>query len=421
MEITSHISWRRSSRGRYCDSSTLANSNITISTITFRCEYSCQDSIAVASFCIEYSADDDWTYLEGHVTHIFNVSDINAVTIGTVSGDWILPFGNWNISTTFSLVTRADTGEINSTPRVVSFPYLTLLEGFTYSIPLPVIDPDNDKIRCRWALGRECSNVCNGIPGAILDPNSCNITYTANYGTGVKAVAIMVEDFGPCSFLPLSSVAHQFAVNVVSTSSLSCPSPPLIVFPLHGTCINIPPGTHFANQLVATSGCLNVAITSIQIIAPIGATKNGTWHVFGTNNYYINVTWTPTTSQQNDTHFLCFMAINSENSASEQYCIKLAAGYHSPMPLLESATPNNQLVYPSNITLYIMFDRRIQRPNSTPAFIKFYKSWELVYQINASSSLEVNFNGPSLTIMPNYVFTEGNVYYINFDGGIVEH
>ena len=420
MEITSHISWKRSSSGHYCDSSTLANSNITISTETFRCEYSCQDSISIPSFCIEYSANDDWTYLEGHETLIFNVSDVNAITIGTVSNAWISPFSRWNISTTFSLATRTDTGEINSTPRVVSFPYLNLLEGHTYNISLLIIDPDNDKIRCRWALGRECSSICNGIPGAVLDPDSCTITYQASFGTGVKAAAIMIEDFGPCSYLPLSSVAHQFAVNVVSTSSLSCNSPPLIVSPLHGTCINIPPGTYFANQLIANSGCSNVAIASIQIIAPIGATKSGLWHIGGTYNYYFNVHWSPTARQQNDTHFLCFMAINSENSASEQHCIKLAAGYHPPSPLFESATPNNQLVYPSNITLHIIFDRRIQRPNSTSAFIKFYKSWELVYQINASSSLELSFNGPNLTIMPNHIFTEGNVYYINFDGGIVE-
>ena len=419
MEIISHISWRRSNI--YCNSSRVANNNnITVTTTDFSCQYSCQDSISIPFFCIEYSNDDNWSYLEGYKTLLFNVSDKNAVTIRTVSNAWISPFGNWNISTTFSLVTRADTGEINSTPRVVSFPYLNLLEGYTYNIPLPVIDPDNDKVQCRWALGRECSSVCNGIPGAILDPDSCIITYTANNGIGVKAVAIMVEDFGPCSFLPLSSVAHQFAVNVVSTSFLSCHSSPLIVSPLHGTCINIPSGTQFAKQIIATSGCSNTAITSIQIIAPIGATKNGPWYTFGTNNYYINVQWTPTASQQNDTHFLCFMAINSENSASEQHCIKLAAGYHSPTPLPDSATPNHQLVYPSNITLHIMFDRRIQRPNSISAFIKFYKSWELVYQINASSSLEVNFNGPNLTIIPNYVFTEGNVYYINFDGGIVE-
>ena len=420
MEITSHISWRRSNI--YCNSSrVINNNNINVTTTDFSCQYSCQDSISIPFFCIEYSVDDNWSYVEGHEIVIFNVSDKNAVTIGTV-GCCYLSFSSWNISTTFSLVIRNDTGEINSTPRVASLPYINLLEGHSYNIPLAVIDPDNDKIRCRWALDRECVGICNRIPGAVLNPESCTITYQAVYETGVKGAAIMVEDFGSCSFLPLSSVAHQFLMNVVSTSSLSCPSPPRIVSPLHGTCFNIPSGTQFADQLVATSGCSNIAITSIQTIAPIGATKNGpyTQYVFGIYNYYINVQWTPTAGQQNDTHFLCFTAVNSENSASEQHCIKLAAGYYPPAPLPESATPNHQLVYPSNITLHITFDRRIQRPNSTSAFIKFYKLWELVYQINASSSLEVSFIGPNLTIMPNYKFTEGNLYYINFDGGIVE-
>ena len=189
MEITSHISWRRSNV--YCNSSRVVdNNNITVITTGFSCQYSCQDSINIPFFCIEYSVDDNWSYLEGHETHIFNVSDKNAVTIGTVGGAWISPFSRWNISITFSLVTRIDTGEVNSTPRVVSFPYLNLLEGYTHNITLPVIDPDNDKIRCRWVLVRECSSVCNGIPGAIRDPNSCTITYTAIYGTGVKIVAI---------------------------------------------------------------------------------------------------------------------------------------------------------------------------------------------------------------------------------------
>jgi len=65
--------------------------------------------VTLRFLCIEYSVEDNWSYLEGHETHVFNASDINTVTIGTVSGAWVYPFGNWNISTTFSLVTRADT------------------------------------------------------------------------------------------------------------------------------------------------------------------------------------------------------------------------------------------------------------------------------------------------------------------------
>ena len=426
MEITSHISLKRSDSRYYCDSNTLANSNTTIVTMNFYCQYGCHGSITISFFCIEFSAENDWSYLEGHKTHVFNVTDIDAVTIGTVNGDWVYPYGRWNISTTFSLVPRADTGEINSSPRVASFPKLHLLEGHHYTIPLAVIDPDGDEIWCRWANGTECLSVCNSIPGAVLDPNSCTIRYHANNGTGLKAIAIMIEDFLPSSFVPLSSVAHQFLVEVVSISILSCSSPPWFITALQGVCINVTPNTSVSLNLLANSSCLNVFITSIQFIAPIGVSKgelyllNQQVHGQHTNNYYINIIWIPTANQQNDTHFLCYIAVSSEGLTSEQYCIKLAAGYHPPVPLLESATPNHQLVYPSNNTLQIMFDRKIQRP-STASFIRFYKSREVVYQIDTSSSLEVNFNGRNLTILPNFIFTKGNTYYVYFDKGVVEN
>ena len=369
--------------------------------------------------CTEYSVKGDWSYLEGHKVHLFpNVCNINTVTIGSVSSAWVRPYRRWNISTTFSLATRPDTGEINSSPRVASFPYLYLLEGYYHTIPLVVSDPDNDNVRCRWANSTECLSVCNSIPGAILDPNSCTIRYLADNGIGLKAVAIMIEDFLPSSFVPLSSVAHQFLVYVVDSFQFSCRSQPLLITPLQGKCINIPPNTAFTDQLIARSGCSNTTITSFQIIAPIGTSKGELQQIGGTNNYYINIAWTPTANQQNDTHFLCFTANSSEGLTSEQSCIRLAAGYRPPAPLLESATPNHQFVYPSNNTLQIMFDRKIQRP-STAAFIRFYKSGEVVYQIDTSSSLEVNFNRRNLTILPNYIFTEGNTY-VNFDEGVVK-
>ena len=417
MEISSYISWRRSNNIYYCDSGILASSNTTINTLFLNCQYGCQNSVRVSFYCIEYSVENDWSYLEGHETHIFTVSDINAVTIGTTGGDWVNPYGNWNVSTAFSLATRNDTGQVNSSPRVASFPKLDLLEGHYYNISLAVIDPDHDKIKCRWANGTECLSVCNSIPGAVLDPNSCTIRYQADNGTGLKAVAIMIEDFLPSSGVPLSSVAHQFLVEVVNISQLICPSPPQFITSLQGTCI--PPRTLYIGELIANSGCSNVSITSIQIIAPIGTSKGELQRIPDTNNYYTNVTWIPTDNQQNDTHFLCYIAVSSENLTSEQSCIKLAAGYHPPAPLLESATPNHQFVYPSNITLQIMFDRKIQRP-STTAFIRFYKSGEVVYQIDTSSSVEVNFDGPNVTIVPNYMFTAGNTYYINFDLGVIE-
>ena len=408
----------------YCNSSIRANSSHTVSTLTFTCQYGCTHSITLSFLCIEYSVESDWSYLEGRGTYDFTCSDKSTVTtIGTTSTAWIAPFnGNWNISATFSQAIREDTGRINSSPLVTSFPYLYLRGGYYYYyyyiIPIAVSDPDNDIIRCRWATGVECSSVCSRYRGVYLDSNSCTLHYDTWYGTGLNVAAIMVEDFLPSSHVPLSSVAHQFVVEVVDSSQFSCYSSPWFTTPtpLQETCINIPPKAPFTTQLNASSSCSNVTITSIQIIAPIGTHKGELQHVQGTEYYYTNVTWMPTADQQNNIHFLCFVAVSSENLTSVQSCVKLAAGYHPPTPLHKTAT---QLVHPSNITLCITFDRMIQRP-STSAFIRFHKAGTVTYNIDTSSSTEVSFSGPNLTITPNFAFTEGSVYHVNFDEGVVQ-
>ena len=198
-----------------------------------------------------------------------------------------------------------------------------------------------------------------------------------------------------------------------------CSSLPQIVEPTlsPGVCVAISPRTLYIKQIIATSGCSNITITSIKAFAPNGASVGELQHVQGTNNYYINVAWMPMTDQQNETHFLCFVAVNLAGLSSEPFCMELAVGYLPPAPILES--PTHQLLYPSNTTLHIMFDRTIQRP-STSAFIRFYKLGEEVYQIDVSLSIEVTFTESSLTVVPNYNFTEGSIYFINFDRGIVQ-
>ena len=184
-----------------------------------------------------------------------------------------------------------------------------------------------------------------------------------------------------------------------------------------GICLTVPLGTLFIKQIMVTSGCSNVEIILIKVFAPNGTSMGELQHVQGTDHYYINVAWKPTAYQHNDTHFLCFVAVNLAGLRSGPFCMHLAVGYHPPAPIADSA--NHQVVYPSNNTLHIMFDRNIQRP-SISAFIRFYKLGLEVYLIDASLSTEVTFNELSLTIVPNYTFTEGSGYYITFDRGVVQ-
>ena len=228
MEVSYQTSWTRSRSGHTCNSTHVTNGVLFGGSSRIRCRYSCQPDIIISPMsyvCTYFSVEDDWSFGEYHITHNFkSVSHKSTVTIGTLGSSWVaeVGFGNWNISTTFSLVARADTGKINSSPRILPTPPLRLQQGCSYTIPLPVSDPDNDTVRCRWAVGRECSSICHQFPGAVLDSSSCTITYTANKGTGIKAVAIMIEDYAPGSLhRPLSSVALQFLV-LVFNSTLPC-------------------------------------------------------------------------------------------------------------------------------------------------------------------------------------------------------
>ena len=140
------------------------------------------------------------------------------------------------------------------------------------------------------------------------------------------------------------------------------------------------------------------------------------------DSYYVNVTWTPPASQFNQTHMLCLSAVRSNGLPIDQSCINLLPGYLPPTPIRSTAMPNQQLVYPSNMTWCIMFDSNVQRP-SVNAYITFHEyTTELdVYQIDASESQEVVF-GPTtneIAIRPNFIFAERIHFFITFDRGIV--
>ena len=63
-----------------CNSNTLADSNIAIEILTLKCQYMAVKVLSMhLSFALNTcSIEDDKLYLEGRVTHVFSVSDINT-------------------------------------------------------------------------------------------------------------------------------------------------------------------------------------------------------------------------------------------------------------------------------------------------------------------------------------------------------
>ena len=219
MEITFHISWKTNTTLRsLCLEQ--PNGNLVPGQGNLVCQYGCTDKVAPLHFnCTRACIQDNWALDVYKLEYPFVPNTTGGtITVGTsgMGGE------NWNVSTTFSLARRSDTNEINSTPRTFVDPVINVQEGYNRTIVLPVSDPDGDIVRCRWAVGRECGSICNEFPGATIDPTTCTITYQANRGLGYKAVAVMLEDFLPDSQQPLSSVALQFLVLVIK-STTSCP------------------------------------------------------------------------------------------------------------------------------------------------------------------------------------------------------
>jgi len=414
MEITYHMAWERDriSYGDNCDATKVSYGTL-LGSDSLTCQYGCSGSISSLQYmCTEFSINDDWSFGSRVISYDFSTTASgNIITIGFTGNAW-LGFAKWNVSTTFNLRPRYDTGQVNSSPRAITLPIHRVQEGCYHTIPLAVSDPDGDVIRCRWAVGKECESVCSAIPGAVLNSNTCTITYQANSGTGYKAVAVMVEDFIPESSQPLSSVAFQFLVLVVS-SNQSCYKPFFASpTPSSGSRITIPPGGTFTTQLEADSGSgIRFSTTEMQIAGPVGLRKGGLRNVHD-DNYDVSITWTPQVDQIDIAHHFCFAAINSEGIGSEQSCILLVPQCYTlhPIPFASKLS-----VYLHNVSLYIEFNATVL-PSLMSAQVTFVElnSDRAVYTIGFSTS-EVTFNNSThMTIRPKYMFTDGSTYYIQF-------
>ena len=252
VEITYRVAWRRSTSGNFCDNTTISSNSLVTGEGSVECINGCSGTVIsqLSYFCASFSVADDFTLGGRTVSYDFTtIKTTDEITIGYTGCCWISPFGGWSLLTRFSVARRSDTGKVNSTPRTNAAPTIRIQEGCNQTIAIGVSDPDGDTVRCRWASGSECSSVCNALPGAILDQNTCTISYFANQGTGFKAAAITLEDFTSAgSSQPLSSVGLQFLVFVFSSTD-PCAETPIEITstpPTMHPCLKV---RRFSNEL----------------------------------------------------------------------------------------------------------------------------------------------------------------------------
>ncbi len=438
MEISYHFSWYQFTPSAACDDTSIVDKTLLSKGGTVLQHAVCSGSYLYVYYqgpivgyrCTDYSRNGNWFFGENHLNKDYTSRFTQYLEPECgYNGERPelevrLQSGNRHIPMFVSLAKRNDTGRINSTPRALTAPVIHLQKGCNHTIILAVSDPDDDIVRCRWANSTvECGGFCTDRSVFELDTDLCAISYKANEVIGYAPVSLMIEDFVPNSTVPLSSVALQFLVLVV-ISTEPCSHTPEFIPPTlrQGSCVAIPPGATFNTQLIATNGSSGAAIVEIETVSPSGTVKGGLSHAEGSNVYYVSISWTPDAFQQNRTHLFCFIAVDNNQLSSTQTCIHLLVGHFPPLPIQVMATPNQELVHPSNTTWHIGFDKAITRPSQV-SYITFHEleTESVVYRIDASSSQEVMFEQPnSLSITPGFVFPEKSKLYINFARGVVQ-
>nr|XP_022300933.1 uncharacterized protein LOC111109138 [Crassostrea virginica] len=192
--------------------------------------------------------------------------------------------------------------------------------GCQVSIRIPVVDDDGDDVRCRWSVGSECVSICNALPSAHLDSNTCTISFPANHTiSGIYAVAVSMEDFpkstiniGSKIYTPsnkLSTVSLQFLVTTPSVFG-NCNDKPRFISPTpaQGATTQADILRNFQLSFYVND---TRRITKIDITSPAGMTYTSPQTVPSKpGSVFVTTTWIP---QQNQVgiHIVCALAEDS--------------------------------------------------------------------------------------------------------------
>ncbi|KAK2559237.1 Integrin beta-like protein A [Acropora cervicornis] len=385
--------------------------------------------------CTDFSVDEDWTMGENNFTYTFP----------SVSKEWVVsyqgccwisslvkyPDGNWLVSTTVNLTRRSDTGRINSSPVSKSPAIIRFKEGCPQSFRIPVEDPDDDVVKCRWATYSESSRQTDSFPHGVIDERACLLQYNGrNRTAGTFAVALTLEDFpeGTTDFSSItrfSAVGLQFLV-IITARNGSCSDVPLFTksTPSDGECTEVQIGSAYRAVIEIKLQDLSRHVTEIVTSSPVGMQLTPLRHDALQGIFYRNITWYPSQYQVGQQLF-CFKAKDSAGSETEWRCITILVGLsNTPRVVLGTQWPR----YPRSqfgtgfMWLSIQFDRVIKKPR-TSAYIRLVllPSEHTVYKVDTlSRNVVVSANKTELLFtLPKAALSMRGSYAILIDRGAV--
>ena len=159
------------------------------------------NEVPITGYCIDYSNALDLTVSQR--TDMVNLTVDSYFTVAFVGTGGLYPLAlgsstGWSLSCRIDLYVRSDNGLINTPPVATCISYISIPVGITQTIQIPVLDADNDVVRCRFSSGSsECVNTCPpaSLPsGTSLTP-SCVLTITGNTAGDYYLVAMQVNNF----------------------------------------------------------------------------------------------------------------------------------------------------------------------------------------------------------------------------------
>ncbi|CAF0912723.1 unnamed protein product [Didymodactylos carnosus] len=299
-------------------------------------------SVPITPFCTDYSIPLQLTI--GQRSDIVNISAGSHFTVAFRDHAWqplALYSSNsgmdWSIACSIDLSIRPD-GKLNTPPVATMISPINIPAGITQYIPIPILDADNDYLKCRYSTKTpvdECGDVCqpSSLPnGTTIFPN-CTLAITGVKSNDWYAVAIQVEDFwNSTTTTAFSSVPIQFLIHVYTSPSCTV-RPPLIGAVLSNACIGIQVGQPFTMELVAENNCgTNTSITDIGTSNKVQSEQYCVTFFVGTSSVGLCPGETTTTTTANSTDAVITALASESNSTNLGLIIGLSVAL--PLALL---------------------------------------------------------------------------------------
>jgi hypothetical protein len=167
------------------------------------------NEVPIAGPCTDFSIALDLTVSQrSDVVNLTAASYFTVAFVDTTGGWQALALGSssgWSISCDIDLRVRSDNGLINTAPVATCISYISIPVNIQQTIQIPVLDADNDFIRCRFASGSsECFNTCppGSLPPGTSLSSSCALTITGttigDYYLVTMQVALFVLGSAHC-------------------------------------------------------------------------------------------------------------------------------------------------------------------------------------------------------------------------------